>query len=272
MTDDANAAIARRLEDRGWRFYAVTTSDRPERQSRLRDEFGRLAIPVAVHVGDRPTDRNGFASVGTWGCFAGHLACLERARDDGAAVAVIAEDDVVITSAFERHVLSIAAQLEGRSWAMAYLGYLRSASPARRQALKLISANLGRLSGWEVRGSHLYAVHASALDALVADLRARLEPGGHRISSDGVLNEFRRDNRLETIVCVPNLAHQAPSPSGITAASGMVQAVKDRILASRVQPVVELTKRIVWDISSSTPAAVHALLWNGRARLPGSAA
>lgn len=265
MQNDDSATLARMLDESGWRFYAITTSDRPERQRRLREEFARLSVDVTIHVGDRPADANGFAGIGYWGCFASHLACLEQARADGATVAVIAEDDVVVATAFARHMPQVVLQLERRLWSMAYLGYLRASSPARHTGLELVTRNLGRLEGWEIAGSHLYAVHARAFDSLIDDFQARLEPGGHRIAADGVLNEYRRDGGLETLVCLPNLGYQAPSPSGITSASGVAHRIRTSILRQQMaQRWVESAKRLGWDLWSSLPVQMHARAWNAR--------
>ena len=223
-----------------------------------------LSIDVEIHVADRPSDANGFVGVGCWGCFRSHLACLERARQLGASVAVIAEDDVVVSSRFPNRIAAIADELGDLEWSMIYLGYL-SESPARRESIELIRPGIGRLAGWEILGAHFYAVHAGALEPLIDNFRQRLEPGGHRIPADGVLNEFRRDNALDTLVCVPNLAHQAPSPSGIM--------VHDRGLRSTMlerpsmQQLVEGIKRTGWNCMALLPPALHARAWNVRQRL-----
>jgi GR25 family glycosyltransferase involved in LPS biosynthesis len=244
MIRDRHREAAALLQASGWRFYAITTSDRPDRMRRLQGEFERAAIPVDILVTDKPSDSNGFANRGTWGCFSAHLQCLRKARDEGAVVAVMAEDDVVLTRLTHRHLPAVVRQLAQVDWSMLYLGYLRE-SPATGDGLDVLTDNVARLRGWEVRGTHLYAVHASALDALIDDFESRLSPGGHRISADGVLNEFRRDNSLDTLVCVPNLAHQAPSPSGISVASTRVHRAKAAVLGhGGVQRLFESVKRV----------------------------
>ena len=260
------------LHERGWHFYALTTSDRPDRMSRLDAEFRRAAIPVDVLVTDKPSDSNGFANTGTWGCFSAHLQCLRRAREDGAVVAVLAEDDVVLTRRMHRHLSAVVEQLAGWDWSMVYLGHLRE-SPATADRMERLTDNVARLVGWEVLGAHLYAVHASALDALIDDFESRLADGGHRIPADGVLNEFRRDNGLDTLVCVPNLAHQAPSPSGIAIGWSGRHRVKTALLRNtRVQRVAESVKRLGWDAAAAAPPAVHARWWELRRRAGRSSA
>jgi GR25 family glycosyltransferase involved in LPS biosynthesis len=254
------------LHERGWRFYGLTTSDRPDRTRRLEAEFRRAAIPVDVLVTDRPSDSNGFVSAGIWGCYSAHLRYLRRAREDGAVVAVAAEDDVVLTRRLHRHLSAVVEQLAGVDWSMVYLGHLPE-SPATADGLERVTDNVARLVGWEVLGAHLYAVHAGALDALIDDFESRLADGGHRIPADGVLNEFRRDNGLDTLVCVPNLAHQAPSPSGIAIGRSGRDRAKNALLRNpHVQRVAESVKRLGWDAAAAAPPAVHVQWWELRRR------
>ncbi|MCX6521194.1 MAG: hypothetical protein NTZ21_11065 [Actinobacteria bacterium] len=215
-------------------------------------------------MSERPPDAGGFASMGFRGCFESHLRALRTARDEGADVAVLVEDDAVVVSRFLEMLPEIQRELDGVEWSVLLLGYLGDQSPARHFRLEQISPHLARADHWEFTGSHFVAVNGAALDALIDDFERRQLPGGHRISVDGVLNEFRHASGHPTLVCVPNLARQGPSPSGITAQAGP----RARLLRHGVVQQVLLTvKRSLWDLAAMLPTSWSVRCWNLRARL-----
>ena len=74
----------------------------------------------------------------------------------------------------------------------------RVSSPAWTDPIELIGPHVAVVHGRSPRGAHFYgahfyAVHERGFDSLIADFEARLLPGGHRISPDGVLIEWRFD-------------------------------------------------------------------------------
>ena len=262
--DDARGPVGTgaALMAKGWRFYGITTADRPERRAAMERELGRHGIVPTVHVSQRPSDAGGFESVGVRGCFESHLECLRTARAEGARVAVVAEDDVMVMSAFDRVAPAIDGWLRDRDWLMLYLGYLEDQSPLWTQPVEQVGDHVVASLGWEVQGSHFYAVHHTALDALIADFEARLEPGGHKISSDGVLNEFQRDQGSRPLLCLPNLAHQAPSVSGIAEGSSL----RNRVLAvPAAAKAIGIAKRLQRERRGRQPVPEAARAWNERA-------
>jgi glycosyl transferase, family 25 len=249
---------------RGWKLFGITTADRPERAAHLVDELERTGLPAHLHVSTRPTDPGGFASTGVRGCFESHLACLRLARDEQVKVAVMVEDDAVVTRRIRSLLPAIEDELSDQDWTMVYLGYLGSQSPVSHRPLRPISPHIAAAEGWEVHGAHLLAFKGSALDIVIKNLEERLLPGGHRIPVDGAFNEFRRDMGEETLLCMPNLARQGPSPSGITETGG----VKQRLLeAAVVRRVMFGLKRSWWDAVTFTPSPLTYALWNSRAKL-----
>jgi hypothetical protein len=241
-----------------WKCYGITTLDRPDRSARLRRELGRVGLPFVVTEGQRPRDDGGFENAGTYGCFSNHLASLRLARDEGVDVAIVVEDDAVVTRSFPRSLSAIIAQLDTLDWSMLYLGFLNS-SPIRRSPLRRVTENVACCSGWEVTGSHFIAIPRAELDSVIANFEARLEPGGHRISPDGVYNEYRRDHDRDTFICLPNLARQGPSPSGITERTGL----KPRLLQiSWIRALAWPVKRWVWDLAALVPASYWERRWN----------
>lgn len=247
-----------------WKCYGLTTADRPERQAHIQGELQRVALPFEVYFAERPPDPGGFASTGARGCFESHLRALRAARDEGVGVAVLAEDDVVVAGRFLELLPEIQRELADRSWTILLLGYLSTGSPARHFPLEFVSEHLARAEHWEFTGSHFLAVNGEALDDVIASFEARLEPGGHRIAVDGAYNEFRKIHGHETLVCVPNLGHQAPSPSGIANSAG----IRQRLLkVPTIQRPVLAIKRAWWNVQASLPAQVSLTAWNLRARL-----
>jgi hypothetical protein len=233
-----------------WKCYGLTTADRPDRQAHIDDELQRSALPFEVFVSERPADPGGFASIGFRGCFDSHLRALRAARDEGVGVAVLVEDDVVIASRFLELLPELQRELADQTWSIVLLGYLGEQSPARHFPLEPVSAHLARAQHWEFTGSHF--------------VEQRLRPGGHRISVDGVYNEFRLARGHDTLVCVPNLARQAPSPSGTATSAGL----RARALAlPALRRGLLSCKRAAWDVAAMLPPSVSLRAWNLRAEL-----
>jgi glycosyl transferase, family 25 len=249
---------------RGWKLFGITTADRPERAAHLVEELERTGLPAHLHVSTRPPDPGGFASTGVRGCFESHLACLRLARDEQVKVAVMVEDDAVVTRRIGRLLPAIDEELAEHDWTMVYLGYLGSQSPVSHEPLRRISPHIAAAENWEVHGAHFLAFKGTVLDVVIKNLEERLLPGGHRIPVDGAFNEFRRDEGEETLVCVPNLARQGPSPSGITETGG----IKQRLLeAAVVRRAMFGLKRSWWDAVTFAPSPLTYALWNSRAKL-----
>ena len=246
----------------GWKLYALTTADRPQREAHIRNEIDRLGIAHTVQVGTRPIDKGGFASVGFRGCFENHLACLRAAQADGVDVAVLVEDDAVVIRRFWHFVGPIAAEAATLDWTMLYLGYLASESLCQHERVTMLTPHIATADGWEVMGAHFVAIKATAIADVIADFERRLLPGGSRISVDGILNEIRRNSGSPTLLCFPNLSRQGPSPSGITQ-GGRFESLLKR---PRVQQVAELFDRVRWDLESFVPVRLHERFWNRRAR------
>lgn len=235
--------VGRELAARGWRFYGIALRDQPQRRRRLEQEMRRLGVDVHVHLADRPPDAGGFESIGMRGCFESHLACLRTARDDGAEVAVVAEDDLMVAAAFARHAPAVERWLRDQDWSVLYLGYLEEQSPTWFEPVELVGPGVAAGEGWHTQGSHMYAVHSRALDALIANFEERQVEGGHKISPDGVISEFHRDEDIRPLFCVPNLAYQAPGQSSITSSSSLRNRILGVPTAARAIGVVKKVQR-----------------------------
>lgn len=252
----------------GWKLFGIATVDRPERERHLRRELARVPLPHEVHRFGRLPESAGFASTGERGCFESHLTSLRRALAESVDVAVIVEDDSVIVRRLPRLLPIIASELATLDWAVCYLGYLGSQSPCSRERVRMVTPHIAMASGWEVHGSHFVAIRRDALRDLIANFEERLQPSGHRIGSDGVLNEFRRDLHLPTLLAMPNLARQGPSPSGISEKPGIRTTL---LRKARIRGTVESVKRLAWDAEAFAPPAAVTWAWNVRSRLRGRA-
>ena len=259
---DTTASTGAQLERLGWRFYGICLEDQPRRRAYLEAELARHGIQPRLHHAVRPTDAGGFPTIGYRGCFESHLACLHMAREDGARIAVIAEDDVMVMSAFDRSAVAIDRWLGERDWSVLYLGYLEDQSPAWHEPVRSVGPYVVESSGWHIQGCHFYAVNHTALDALIANFEERLAPGGHRISPDGVVSEFHRDGGIRPLMCVPNLAHQAPRVSS----KSPTDTLKGRILdVPAGAALVEQVKRAQRERRSRRPMSAVVSEWNRRA-------
>lgn len=247
----------------GWKFFGITTTDRPERSEHLEQEFRRASVPFVIYHAQRPTDPDGFETIGRRGCFESHLEVFRQARAEQVEVAVIVQDDIVIARRFPSLLSSLATELESLDWGMCYLGWLRE-SPCRSAPITLVTDHIGSTTGWEVLGAHFVAIRGDLLDLVVADLEERLRPGGRKIAADGALNEIRRHHDIPTLLCIPNLGHQGPSRSGIAPST----TVRSKLLDRRsIRRPVESVKRVAWDLATIAPPRLLTTAWNTRANL-----
>jgi glycosyl transferase, family 25 len=246
----------------GWRVYGITTLDRPERAAHLERQLARLGLPWEVLRSHRPPDPGGFASAGVRGCFESHRTSLEAAHDAGVEVALVVEDDVWFVSGFVRKLETIARELDDQDWSMVYPGYLKASDTIFDATIELTTEHVARAAGWEVRGSHCIAFSRHAIPAVLSNMDARLVPGGHRIPIDGVYNEYRRDAGEHTLICIPNLAHQAPSNSGITRGTSRRAWLLE---SAAVRRALEIVKGLVWNGAAMVPPRVVERAWNRRA-------
>jgi len=174
----------------------------------------------------------------------------------------VVEDDVVMVRRFRSLVARAAAEMTDRPWAMIALGYLGDTSPIASSPIARVTSHVAEADGWEVLGAHCLAIRGAAIPAVLENMEVRLRPGGHRIHVDGIYNEFRRDESEPTYICLPNLAHQGPSPSGITE----VSSFKNDLLGhERIRRGVEVIKRFGWDVGGHVPPSVVERYWNARA-------
>jgi hypothetical protein len=194
----------------------------PERTDRLREITKQLQVlgmpfqpgKVERYAATRPTELAGFTSLGAHGCFRSHLEILRDARDRGVESVLVMEDDCEVLPRAVERLTQIAGGLEGRSWGFAYLGHI---------VPYLVSAAAGLIPyDGPLQTTHLYAVHASVIGAVVDYLEACLsrppgDPVGGPMPVDGAFTMFRAAHpEVQTLIAQPSLARQRSSRSSIT--------------------------------------------------------
>jgi glycosyl transferase family 25 len=187
---------------------------------------------VELYEATRPTDPEGFDSLGARGCYTSHLDILRDARDRGVESVLVMEDDCEILARNGKRLEQLSSELKNRRWGFAYLGHIVPKVP-------------GSQAGWQeyegpVQTTHLYAVHRSAVAGVVDYLEACLtRPGGDPIGGpmpvDGALTMYRAAHPgVVTLLAQPVIAGQRSSRSDITAkwwdrlpaVSGMLAAAR----------------------------------------------
>jgi len=165
---------------------------------------------VEVHPGVRPQDRGPLYSVGEWGCYQSHLACLRRiAADPDAGSGLVLEDDSVLSASSDelRALLDVDVP-----WDFLHLGYSEN-TVFREGDEELMSCDVMRVRG-VLYGLLCYAASPEGL-AERCDALARLpfEPAseGGGVGADGALCELSwRDPSLVRLAPPQSLFRQLP--------------------------------------------------------------
>jgi glycosyl transferase, family 25 len=240
----------------------INMADRPER---LADSLADLSAAVGrpiragrdVHL-IRPVrfaDPGPFANAGFRSNTHSHLRAAQWARAEGHERLLVMEDDVAFCPSWPVWGPRLLADLAGRPWHLASLGYRDAWGEAPTVPDEPL-ADLGgegvvepepaggigwaRFSG-QVLGAHAYLLHSSAYDAWIEHLEAVLDgtPGDDLqgpMPSDGAINTFFwMDPDRIRLLAVPIAVGTRATRSDIT------PALVDRIPV--VGPVAEVGRR-----------------------------
>jgi glycosyl transferase, family 25 len=202
------------------RSYIINLSDRADRRRQVGKEFKShgIDIPndkVRFYNATRPTEKAGFESVGTRGCFTSHRNILDLANQDRLRNVLIFEDDVSFRSvdaAFEQKLIN---QVSHGDWDILYFGYL----------LPSDDGLVGPLARWQngVRGTHFYAVNGPFIGKLLQYMNeCEILPLGHPyggpLSPDAVQNHMQLVvPNIKVFLSAPSLAHQRSSRTDVAA-------------------------------------------------------
>jgi len=171
-------------------------------------ECGKLFYPAF-----KPSEPDGFPSIGARGCFLSHYKILKHALDREKKNVLVMEDDLAISTQIEKVSPELLKMLEIDTWGIAYLGHLEKIKNSEPYKLNLYREPLLQ--------SHFYAVNAKILPRLVNFLKTVLKrppghPDGGPMHYDGALSTFRAQNPdIETYLVLPSLGWQRSSRSDI---------------------------------------------------------
>ena len=201
--------------------YVINLPNRADRRRALIHQFEQLGYDgddprIEIFPAVRPTEADGFPSVGKRGCFLSHYGVIRRAIEAGHRRILVMEDDCLLLPSMSTHGDALLKQLDDQPWDIAYLGH---DEPWVRE----------RPIGWHRRierrqsfGTHLLAVQGECLDALAEYMRLCNErPAGHpeggRMGADGTYEMFRKLHTDRVVLfCNPALAGQRKSRSDVT--------------------------------------------------------
>lgn len=178
----------------------INLDDRPDRLAdtlaALSEALGRpIEAGRDVHL-IRPiryADPAGFVKAGYRSNTHAHLQAARWAQELGHERLLVLEDDVAFGPEWQQWGPGLLADLEGRCWHLASLGYRDEWGEAPRR-LDGGEAGWVRFSG-QVLGAHAYLLHRTAYDEWIAHLETVLEgePGDDLqgpMPSDGAINTF----------------------------------------------------------------------------------
>ena len=204
------------------RVYIIHLPERTDRYQALSRELAAIGVDIKgpkVHLPPppRPSEPNGFPSIGVYSNFIRHLGILKECLKDGIERVWILEDDAIFRRQLrqENEQQKLINQLEKDDWGLCYLGHAIAQSALRSHPTGLVPFKE------EFLWSHCYCAHARVLPQLVQYFEETLlnppgHPRGGRLYIDGAFNLFRRLH--PDVVCLvsnPNLSSQKGSPSSL---------------------------------------------------------
>ena len=202
-------------------FPLIRVVNLPDRKDRLQEISAQLQVlgapfrpgQVEVYPAVRPTELAGFPSLGARGCFESHLEILRDARERDVESVLILEDDLEVLPADVPRLAALLASIP-EPWGILYPGHIQALEPVTHPRWTAFNGPLGT--------SHCYAVHRSAMEALIGYLEACLsrpsgDPVGGPMHYDGALTMFRSANpQHRTYIAQPSLGRQRSSRSDVS--------------------------------------------------------
>lgn len=196
--------------------------ERVDRYQALSQELSNIGIDikganVRFPKPPRPTEPNGFPSIGVYSNFIRHLGILKEALEDGLERVWVMEDDAIFRRQLrqESEQGKLIQRLEQDDWDLCFFGHRIG-----KDALRSYPRGLVPFEG-EFWWSHCYCAHARVLPKLVAYFEETLvnpplHPRGGRLYIDGAFNMFRQLHpEVVSLVSHPNLSSQKGSPSSV---------------------------------------------------------
>lgn len=200
------------------RIYIVNLPERTDRRKAMERELNRAKMPLHPHKVElfpaiRPSDTQGFPSIGARGCFLSHLTILKQAQAEQLANVLILEDDLAISQPFQTEQAHLVDHLQQTPWDFVYFGHVEEAMQPNSSLLQPFSGPL--------MTTHFYAINHTILNRLLEFLEALEQrppghPDGGPMHLDGAYSTFRSQNPdVMTLIAVPSLGGQRSSRSDI---------------------------------------------------------
>jgi glycosyl transferase family 25 len=204
------------------RIFIINLASRADRRQEMSEQLSRVGLSadseqIRFFNAVRPTEAEGFPTIGTRGAFMSHLGVLRQAVAEGLERILILEDDVNFSQDFVPRATALMQSLEGTKFDMFYGGYeLHDAMPPMSENgwVRLPAAH-------RIQNAHFIGFEGRAIAAVERYLSAILErapgdPEGGPMHVDGAYSWFRRAHPLfETVLAVPELGHQRASRTDI---------------------------------------------------------
>jgi GR25 family glycosyltransferase involved in LPS biosynthesis len=192
----------------------LNLASRPDRRLEMEKQLANVDWQADFFSAIRPSDPAGFPSIGARGCFLSHLSVLRQARDEGADILLVMEDDLSFRKGFREYWNRIELKLLSTSkpWSIIYLGHSLTLSDQGLVELK---------SDHIVRCSHFMVFARYALPVIIAQLEEMLsrppgDPSGGPMHVDGAYSTIRASfPQLSTFAHAPSLGFQRPSRTDI---------------------------------------------------------
>lgn len=198
--------------------YIINLPDRLDRREQMKKELKMIGLltlseKVTFFPAIRPTDQDGFPSIGSRGCFLSHLAILKEAKSQNLNNVLIMEDDLSFTRFLFKQQDAIVDELQHLNWDFVYLGHSVKLAPSRE---RIFHEYYGPLML-----SHFLAFNKKMIAQLVDFLEMVLKrPSGHPeggpMHIDGAYSTFRKHNpKVITLIANPSLGFQRSSSSDV---------------------------------------------------------
>lgn len=202
--------------------YVINLKNRLDRLKEVQAQLRQIGVEIdeksiKLFSAIKPSDRAGFPTVGSRGCFLSHLEILKLARRDHADKLLILEDDADFSPDFQQRFDKMSRILVDTEWSFFIAGWLAADPAMSGEGLLTLPPTTG------VMGTHMIGVRGDAIAELVDYLEAMLErptgdPSGGPMHVDGAYFWYRRSHpNRRAVISIPPLAVQRPSRTDVHA-------------------------------------------------------
>jgi glycosyl transferase, family 25 len=233
-------------------IYLINLRERTDRKRELEAELRSVGLlpgdPRLIWLSaTKPETPGGFPTIGTYGCFLSHLACLQAAVAHNHQRILILEDDASFPRSAASRLRDALAGLRGSEWNIWYGGHLfvgESSPPSTSGWGVLIDSKV------QIQQAHCIGFQGRAtIDAIRKFLELILtRPPGHSeagpMHTDGAYNVWRQLNPAAvTRATMPEICIQRSSRSDIAAARRVDSWAVTRAIAKPLRKLRNYMRR-----------------------------